>query len=354
MEGADASNHSKRSFRRNSNSHISMSDTESMTSQVDSWHSPLRSESPLRSDDPTFRPENDDPGDKNDKAIVLVDKYYSPVPSPGKSGIPESSPAAVGKGWRRWPHSEKPASENLDIPVSAPPRGGKEGEKVNRPAENLEIPATAVVGLNKFVREEPPAAVKKVGPVGGGATLEEGYGGDVVGGERRSRAAVESILKRSGRNTAVRRVALAFRVFEVIACLISFSVMAADKTEGWSGDSFDRYIEYRYCLAVNVIGFVYSGFQAFDLAFYLGKGKHVFVHHLRHHFDFAMDQILAYLLMSASSSAATRVDDWISNWGADEFTLMASASIAMSFLAFLAFALSSLISGYNLCDQDAT
>ncbi|XP_047963109.1 CASP-like protein 4A2 isoform X2 [Salvia hispanica] len=230
MEGADAGNHSKPSFRRNSNSHISMSDTESMTSQGDSFHSPLRSESPLRSDDPSFRPQND----KNDKAIVLVDKYYSPVPSPGKSGAPEPSPAAVGKGWRRWPHS---ASENLDIPVSSPQGSGREGE-------NLEIPA--VVGLNKFVREEAPPGVKKVGPVGGDGALEEGYGGGrgVVGGERRSRAAVESILKRSGRNTAVRRVALAFRVFEVISCLISFSVMAADKTEGWSGDSFGRYIEY--------------------------------------------------------------------------------------------------------------
>ncbi|XP_042049338.1 CASP-like protein 4A3 [Salvia splendens] len=347
MEGADASNHSKASFRRSSNSHISMSDTESMTSQGDSFHSPLRSESPLRSDDPSFRPQNDDPSDKNDKAIVLVNKYYSPVPSPGKSGAPEPSPAAVGKGWRRWPHSEKPASENLDIPVSSPQGSGREGE-------NLEIPA--VVGLNKLVREEAPPGVKKVGPVGGDGALEEGYGGgrDVVGGERRSRAAVESILKRSGRNTAVRRVALAFRVFEVISCLISFSVMAADKTEGWSGDSFGRYIEYRFCVAVNVIGFVYSGFQALDLAYYLGKEKHVFAHHLRYHFEFAMDQILAYLLMSASSSAATRVDDWISNWGADEFTLMASASISMSFLAFLAFAISSLVSGYNLCDRDAT
>ncbi|KAL1551280.1 CASP-like protein 4A3 [Salvia divinorum] len=354
MEVADASNHSKPSFRRSSNSHISMSDTESMTSQGDSFHSPLRSESPLRSDDPSFRSQNDDSIDRNDKAIVLVDKYYSPVPSPRKSGVPETSPAAVGKGWRRWPHSEKTASENLDIPVSSPQVGGKEGEKVNVPGENLEIPvAAAVVGLNKFVREEPPPGVKKVGTLGGDGALEEGYG-DVVGGERRSRAAVESILKRSGRNTAVRRVALAFRVFEVISCLISFSVMAADKTEGWSGDSFGRYIEYRFCVAVNVIGFVYSGFQAFDMAYYLGKGKHVFAHHLRLHFEFAMDQILAYLLMSASSSAATRVDDWISNWGADEFTLMASASIAMSFLAFLAFAISSLVSGYNLCDRDAT
>lgn len=229
-----------------------MSDTESMTSQVDSWHSPLRSESPFRSDDPSFRPENDDPAENNDKAIVLVDKSYSPVPSPGKSGAPAASPATVGKSWRRWPHSEKPESENLDIPVSTPAE-----EKANLPAEkpvpeNHAIPAAAVVGLNKFVREEPPAAVKKVGPVGGrggDGALEEGYGGgrdDPVGGERRSRAAVASVLKRSGKNAAVTRVALAFRVFEVIACLISFSVMAADKTKGWSGDSFDRYIEYRY------------------------------------------------------------------------------------------------------------
>ena len=63
-------------------------------------------------------------------------------------------------------------------------------------------------------------------------------------------------------------------------------------------------------------------------------------------------QVLAYLLISSSSSAATRVDDWQSNWGKDEFTQMASASVSMSFLAFVAFAVSSLISGYNLCSRD--
>lgn len=63
-------------------------------------------------------------------------------------------------------------------------------------------------------------------------------------------------------------------------------------------------------------------------------------------------QVLAYLLISASSSAATRVDDWQSNWGKDEFTEMASASIGMSFLTFAAFALSSIISGYNLCNRN--
>ncbi|KAL2515766.1 CASP-like protein 4A3 [Forsythia ovata] len=219
-----------------------------------------------------------------------------------------------------------------------------------------------VSGINRYVRDEPPPGVTKVGKVGrrhwwarrGVRWREASAGEDEVDGERQSRAAVESILKRSKAELKVKKVALVFRVFEVIACLTSFSVMAADKTQGWSGDSFDRYKEYRYCLFVNIIGFVYSGFQAFDLAYHLVTGMHVVSDYLRYHFNFSMDQILSYLLMSASSSAATRVDDWILNWGQDQFTLMASASVGMSFVAFLAFAISSLISGYNICNRDST
>ncbi|XP_051133481.1 CASP-like protein 4A3 [Andrographis paniculata] len=368
MENADPSDHSKKSLGRSSNSHISLSDTESTTSQVDSWHSPLRSESPLRSDDPSFRPEKDDSGVNSGKSLVLVDKYNSPVPA--------SSEAIGRKGMRPWPHSEKHASEHIDLREDPPLEVGNGGRTdqyspaEKRVPENVDTPPKApspvVLGVNKMVREEPPAGMKKIGPLGDdGGGLEEGRRGrgrgrgrrgyeDEVGGDTQSRAAVASILKRSEMNMVVKKAAMALRLFEVVACLISFSVMAADKTQGWSGDSFDRYKEYRYCLSINVIGFVYAAFQAFDLAKHLRTGRHIFAHPLRFHFDFAMDQILAYLLMSASSSAATRVDDWVSNWGGDEFTLMASASIAMSFLAFIAFASSSLISGYNLCNHDST
>lgn len=69
---------------------------------------------------------------------------------------------------------------------------------------------------------------------------------------------------------------------------------------------------------------------------------------------FNLLQILSYLLISASSAAATRVDEWVTSWGKDQFTQMASASIALAFLAFLAFAFSSLLSGYNLWTQDST
>ncbi|XP_010509484.1 PREDICTED: CASP-like protein 4A3 [Camelina sativa] len=165
--------------------------------------------------------------------------------------------------------------------------------------------------------------------------------------------AVSAILRRSRREEVVKFSALGFRLSEVVLALISFSIMAADRTQGWSGDSFDRYKEYRFCLSVNVVAFVYASFQACDLAYHLVKEKHLISHHLRPLFEFIIDQVLAYLLMSASTAAVTRVDDWVSNWGKDQFTEMASASIAMSFLAFLAFAFSSLISGYNLFNQDS-
>lgn len=62
-------------------------------------------------------------------------------------------------------------------------------------------------------------------------------------------------------------------------------------------------------------------------------------------------QILAYLLISASSSATARTNYWVTNWGTDPFPNMISGSVAVSFLAFVAFALSSLISAYNLFNR---
>ncbi|PSS30389.1 CASP-like protein [Actinidia chinensis var. chinensis] len=180
------------------------------------------------------------------------------------------------------------------------------------------------------VKRYVPVVVTKVDPEGGGRW--------------RVRQSL-SFLRRVKRESMVKKAALGFRVFGVVFCLISFSLMAADRYKGWALDSFDRYKEFRYCLSVNVIGFVYNLAQALDLAHHLLTGKYFSQHPLRYYFDFAMDQILTYLLMSASSSAATRVEDWESNWGNDKFTVMASASVGLSFTAFVAFAASSLISG---------
>ncbi|PKI56953.1 CASP-like protein 4A2 [Punica granatum] len=266
----------------------------------ESPHSPLRFHSPLRS-------ELGDPPD--------TPPYASPAASPEKPGskpptvdsytqcslIPSPSPSP--DGWRT--HGD------ANFSAKAPP------------------PVTV---LSRAVRQEGMPPLTK--------------------SQDRRAAPVAAVLRRPRSKESLLMVALGFRVCEFILCLIAFSVMAADKTQGWSGDSFDRYKEYRYCVAVNVIAFVYSGFQACDLAYYLMNGKPIILHHFHSHFNFFMDQILAYLLISASSSAATRVDDWQSNWGKDKFTEMASASVSMSFLAFIAFAISSLISGYVLFTPD--
>ncbi|KAH7577364.1 hypothetical protein ACOSP7_001765 [Xanthoceras sorbifolium] len=192
----------------------------------------------------------------------------------------------------------------------------------------------------------PPAVNTKVGPP---TAPQVDEGREPVSSRSRYLRPNLSILKRSKRESMLKRALLGLRVCGFVFSLVSFSVLAADKYRGWALDSFYRYREFRFSLAVNVIAFVYSGFQAFDLVYQLTTGKRQARNHLRCYFDFSMDQMLTYLLMSSSSSAAVRIDDWQSNWGKDEFPEMAKASVGLSFLAFLALGLSSLVSGYSVC-----
>ncbi|WCJ36063.1 CASP-like protein 4A3 [Euphorbia peplus] len=263
----------------------------SNSENYESPHSPLRINSPLPSDQgsPPFVSPMNSPSIDNSMAIVALDK--------ATQFTPQQSPLMP---------QDNNINNNNAHPFKHPPQ-------VNP------------MMLNRAIKEDGPTVVGKV--------RQDGRQG---------------VVWRSRRERTMKVADLGFRVSEVILCLVSFSVMAADKTQGWSGDSFDRYKEYRYCLSVNVIGFVYSAFQACGVSYHLATGKHIIRHHLRCHFDFLIDQAIAYLLISAASSAATRVDDWQSNWGKDEFTEMATASVAMAFLAFVAFAVSSIISAYHL------
>ncbi|CAH2080020.1 unnamed protein product [Thlaspi arvense] len=147
----------------------------------------------------------------------------------------------------------------------------------------------------------------------------------------------------------VRKALLGFRVSAFVSCLVSFSVMVADRDKGWARDSFYKYKEFRFCLAANVIGFVYSAFMICDLLYLLSTSIRRSRHNLRHFLEFALDQMIAYLLASASTSASIRVDDWLSNWGVDKFPDLARASVSLSFVSFVSFAFCSLASGYSLC-----
>ncbi|KAL3526048.1 hypothetical protein ACH5RR_014420 [Cinchona calisaya] len=233
---------------------------------------------------------------------------------------------------------------------SPAPTPGEEQTTQNPPGKlhpMPQLPAPAPVSaINRYAVDETFSVSKKADPGWREGRVEEG---ERVGGSgRRFRPSI-SILRRVKRELMVKKTALGFRVFGFLFSLVSFSVMAADKNKGWPLDSFDRYKEFRYCMTVNVIAFAYSGAQALDLSYQLSTGKSILLHHFRYYFDFAIDQMISYLLISASSSSATRIEDWESNWGKDKFPDMASTAVSMSFLAFAALAFSSVISGYGLC-----
>uniref|UniRef100_A0A6J1BX26 CASP-like protein n=1 Tax=Momordica charantia TaxID=3673 RepID=A0A6J1BX26_MOMCH len=225
------------------------------------------------------------------------------------------------------------------------------------PMENLppcNPPSPRPVAANRAQPTEPIVVtevdaeiqgVRKVQDVSD-ADVESGDGG-AVGRGRKLMASLS--MKKMKREEMRKKILLGFRICGFAFCLVSFSVMASDKNQGWALDSFYRYKEFRYCMAVNVIGFLYSALQSYDLVYFLSTGKHMILNHFKQYFDFFIDQIVAYLLLSASSSAATRVDDWQSNWGKDKFPDMAAASVGLSIVAFVAFALSCLISGHTLC-----
>lgn len=82
--------------------------------------------------------------------------------------------------------------------------------------------------------------------VGSGGGTGDG-GGDSGRRERRRKTGVVARARRE--KLMVKRVGLGLRVWEFVICLVSFSVMAADKNRGWALDSFDHYTEFR-CLLI--------------------------------------------------------------------------------------------------------
>ncbi|KAK4282428.1 hypothetical protein QN277_013807 [Acacia crassicarpa] len=247
------------------------------------------------------------------------------------------------------PHSSPDSSISSDLCSVAD--GAPPVEDHRSPPKPPEKPASPVVVTNRFQVE--PKVVTKLDPgaqegVVGVNDVEEGTAAAARSDNRRLRPDVSAFLL-SKKESKLNKALLGLRIAASVLCLASFSVLAADREKGWALDSYYVYKEFRYNFSVNVIGFVYSGLQVIGLINYFITGKYLLQHRLRGFFSFSMDQILTYLLMSASSTAATRAYDWESYWGEDVFPEMANASTGLSFVAFVAFALTSLVSGYILC-----
>ncbi|CAK9161340.1 unnamed protein product [Ilex paraguariensis] len=110
----------------------------------------------------------------------------------------------------------------------------------NPPGQVPERSPSPVAMVNRYVREEPAVVTKAdLGTV----AVEAGGGGGGWSG-RKLRPPL-STLRRTKRDRVLKTTALGFRVCGFLFCLISFSVMVADKNQGWAVDSFDRYKEFR-------------------------------------------------------------------------------------------------------------
>ncbi|KAK7382318.1 hypothetical protein VNO80_01169 [Phaseolus coccineus] len=145
------------------------------------------------------------------------------------------------------------------------------------------------------------------------------------------------------------RGSLGLRGIALFFSLISFMLMASNKHGDWK--EFDKYQEYRYLLAVAILSSLYSGVQVFRQVRELSTGKNTIQQRTAGLIDFVGDQVVAYLLLSSTSSAIPITDRIRESADNNMFTDSSAAAIAFSFFAFCCLALSAVISGYKLSTQ---
>ncbi|RDX84691.1 CASP-like protein N24, partial [Mucuna pruriens] len=99
-------------------------------------------------------------------------------------------------------------------------------------------------------------------------------------------------------------VLMGLRITAFLFCKLAFSVLASDHRkkvrpvsswydydeESSSQLHWYDFKEFKYCLSVNIIGFVYSALQLCDMVKYLITKRHTVDPKLRGYFNFAMDQ----------------------------------------------------------------
>ncbi|GAV76900.1 DUF588 domain-containing protein [Cephalotus follicularis] len=162
---------------------------------------------------------------------------------------------------------------------------------------------------------------------------------------------VSAITRRWRREDFLKRGSLALRGVALVFSLLAFIIMASNKHGDWK--DFDKYEEYRYVLAIAILSTLYTGGQVLRHVHELSTGKQMIPRRTSAIVDFVGDQILAYLLISAASSAVPLTNGMREN-NDNIFTDSSSTAIAMEFLAFLTLGLSALIAGYKLSIQSHT
>lgn len=159
---------------------------------------------------------------------------------------------------------------------------------------------------------------------------------------------------RSNRTHTLNVANVSLRAFTAVFTLIAFSLVASDKETLVVNlqDSvvlrFHDLFYLSYLLTANVITFTYVVVTMGIFMYHMTSQK-PFQNSQLIAGIFVLDQMLSYLLMSASSSAATGIRAqrrFITGSALDSFESQAYAGVAMSFVAFFLLATVTLISGH--------
>lgn len=198
--------------------------------------------------------------------------------------------------------------------------------------------------------EKPPDAEKPdYASYNGTSTADGGTGGRVA----RARGGggggvVDSVVARWRREDMLNRSPLALHTAAAVFAFVSLVLVASNQHGDWM--QFDRYQEYRYLLAIAALAVLYSLAQAARHAYRMRSGVDPVSAPSGRLLDFVGDQVVAYLLMSALS-AAVPITNRMRSAVVNNFTDATAAAISMAFFAFVALALSAVVSGYKLSKQ---
>lgn len=171
---------------------------------------------------------------------------------------------------------------------------------------------------------------------------------DLESGAAPRGGAVSDIMGKWKKEDLLRKGSSASRGFAFIFSFLAFVIMASNNHGDWR--DFDHYEEYRYVVGVSLLSTLYTGLQSWRIIHELRTHKDMLSWRNLAMVEFGGDQIFAYLLISAASSAIPLTNRM--REGSDNvFTDASAAAISMAIFAFVSLALSSLISGYKLAKQ---
>lgn len=159
---------------------------------------------------------------------------------------------------------------------------------------------------------------------------------------------VGHIMERWKREDLRKKGSLGLRCVALVFSLLAFIIMASNKHGDWK--DFARYEEYRYVLAIAILSTLYTGLLVLRQVHQLSTSKEIFSRQNLALLEFFGDQLMAYLLLSAASSAVPLTNRMREN-DDNIFTDSSASAVGMEFMAFLALAVSAGISGYKLSNQ---